>query len=197
MVAIFLNRSFGHHRKLPNLLAFHARLPPSWGKKQKSGQCRPHRYPEIQLGLLKRASVFLFSLCKAASHPKSASRACIRPVVSGSAIWNAFLVYLKGTKKAAALIGVGFSLSLLYQQYTCSTVNFLFTNVWQQCHEACSLDRSGDSMLTCRGTTALSTADDSALAINHFLEQFHVLVIDKHGTWTLTIHKNRIFFSGS
>ena len=90
-----------------------------------------------------------------------------------------------------------FSLSLLYQQYTCSTVNLLFTNVWQQGHEACSLDRSGDSMLTGRGTTALSTADDSALAIDHFLEQFHVLVIDKHGTWTLTIHENRIFFSGS
>lgn len=70
----------------------------------------------------------------------------------------------------------------------------LLANVWEQRHKTCTLDGRGDRMLTGCCATTLASTDDSALAIHHLFQQFHVLVINVHRTWSLTIDENRVFF---
>jgi hypothetical protein len=73
----------------------------------------------------------------------------------------------------------------------------LLADVWQQRHKPGSLDSRGDRVLAGGGTTALSTANNSALAIDHFLQQIQVFVIDIHRPWALPIDENRIFLTGA
>ncbi len=71
----------------------------------------------------------------------------------------------------------------------------LLSNERQQCHEPSSLDGCGNCMLAGSGTTAFPTTHDPSLTIDHFLQEFDVLVIDVHGPRTLTIDENRIFLA--
>ena len=73
----------------------------------------------------------------------------------------------------------------------------LFTHVGEESHESGAFDGGRDRVLARSGTTALATANDPALSIDHLLEQFHVLVIDIHGTRTMAIDEDRVFFAGA
>ena len=72
----------------------------------------------------------------------------------------------------------------------------LLANVRQECHVPCSLDRLGDRMLTDGRAPCLATTNDFAMAIDQFLQQFNVLVVDIHWPRPRAIHVNRIFFRG-
>ena len=73
----------------------------------------------------------------------------------------------------------------------------LFANVREQRHEAGPLDRSGNRVLTGGGAAALAAADDTPLSVDHFLQQFHVLVIDVHRTWSVPIDEDWVFLAGA
>ena len=47
-------------------------------------------------------------------------------------------------------------------------------------------------MLTDGRATGLATADDATVAIDQFLQEVNVLVIDIHRTWALAIDEQRI-----
>jgi hypothetical protein len=76
-------------------------------------------------------------------------------------------------------------------------ISCLFAYVRHQRHEPCSLDRSANRMLAGSGTASLTTTHDPTLSVNHFLQQFDVLVVHVHRTWTMAIDENGVFFSCS
>ena len=52
-------------------------------------------------------------------------------------------------------------------------------------------------MLTGSRTAALAATNDSTLAVDHFLEQFDVFVVDVHWPWAVPIDEDRVFFLGA
>ena len=68
----------------------------------------------------------------------------------------------------------------------------LLAGVWQQGHEAGSLDGLRHGVLADGRASALAAADDLALPVGELFQQFHVLVIDVHRAGPLAVDKNRI-----
>ena len=64
---------------------------------------------------------------------------------------------------------------------------------WQQSHKTSSLNRLGHGVLADRGATSFTTSHDLAVAIDQFLEQFYVFVVDIHWAWPFAIYVQRIF----
>ena len=73
----------------------------------------------------------------------------------------------------------------------------LLTRIGHQCHETSPLDGRRDGMLTGGRTTRLAASYNPPVAIDQFLQQVHVLVIDVHRTRPLAIDVNRVFFLAS
>jgi hypothetical protein len=70
----------------------------------------------------------------------------------------------------------------------------LFAHVRHQRHKTCSLDRGTDRMLAGSSTAGLSPTHDPTLSVNHFLQQFDVLVVHVHRSWPMAIDENGVFF---
>ena len=52
-------------------------------------------------------------------------------------------------------------------------------------------------MLAGRGAATLAATYNPTLPVDHFLQQFDVFVIDVHGSRSVTIDENRVFFLGA
>ena len=70
----------------------------------------------------------------------------------------------------------------------------LIRNVWQQRHKPGAFNRNRNGMLTDRGATAFSAAQNFALPTGQFFEQFDIFIIDEHRTGTLPVYHQRVFF---
>ncbi len=68
----------------------------------------------------------------------------------------------------------------------------LLTHKWHQSHKASPFDGSGDGMLADRSATVLAAADDSAVPIDQFGQEVHILVIHVHRTRSLAVDEERI-----
>ena len=63
----------------------------------------------------------------------------------------------------------------------------------KQRHESSTLDRLGNGMLRDCCATGFTTTDNSTVAINQFLKQLNVFVVDVHRTWPFAINVQWIF----
>lgn len=69
-------------------------------------------------------------------------------------------------------------------------------HVRQQRHESSSFDRIRNGVLRNGRATGFPAADDAAVAVDQFLQQFNVLVINVHRTGTFAIDEQGILTNG-
>ena len=67
-------------------------------------------------------------------------------------------------------------------------------DVRQKRHEASPFNGQRNRVLAGGGAAAFAAAYDLALPVGQLAEQVEVFVVHVHGTWTLTVDKDRVFF---